>query len=106
MNLTPPMLEAAMRRTKPDPWEAPMGTVAEAWLEQGRAEGIEKGREEGRAEALVGFLLRQLELRFRDVPGPVRDRVRGASIAQLEAWAEAVLTAARLNEVMATGPRR
>ena len=110
MNLTPPLLEASLRRTKPDRWEALMGTVAEAWLEQGRAEGIEKGRkegrEEGRAEALAGLLLRQLELRFRDVPGPVRDRVRGASIAQLEAWAEAVLTAASLNEVMATGPRR
>ncbi len=32
MNLTPPLLEASLRRTKPDRWEAPMGTVAEAWI--------------------------------------------------------------------------
>ena len=106
MNLTPPMLEASLRRTKPDRWKALMGTVAEAWIEQGRSEGIEKGREEGGTEALAGLLLRQLELRFRDVPDAVRDRVRGASVAQLEAWAEAVLVAANIDEIMAVQPKR
>ncbi len=47
MNLTPVMLEASLRRTKPDRWEALMGTVAEAWIEQGRAEGIERGLAQG-----------------------------------------------------------
>ncbi len=98
MNLTPPMLEASLRRTKPDRWEALMGTVAEAWIEQGRAEGIEKG--------LAGLLLRLMERRFGAVPEAVRDRVRGASVSELEAWAEAVLNAASLDEVLAAGPRR
>ena len=102
MNLTPPMLEASPRRTKPDRSETLMGTVAEAWLEQGRTEGIEKGRTEGQAR----LLLRQLELRFGVVPEAVRDRVRGASASELEAWAEAVLGTASLDEVLAAGPRR
>ena len=118
MNLTPPMLEASLRRTKPDRWEALMGTVAEAWIEQGRAEGIEKGladgraegreegREEGRAEGQAGLLLRQLELRFGEVPDAARERVRGASVAELEAWAETVLVAASLDEALAAGPGR
>lgn len=106
MNLTPPMLEASLRRTKPDRWEALMGTVAEAWLEQGRAEGIEKGRSEGRAEGQSGLLLRLLELRFGSVPEAVRDRVRGASVPQLEAWAEAVLRAATIDEMFKAGLRR
>ena len=122
MNLTPVMLEASLRRTKPDRWEALMGTVAEAWLEQGRAEGIERGLAQGIERGLAqgiekglaqgiekgqaGLLLRQLERRFGELPQPVRERVRGASIPELEAWAEAVLTAASLDEVMATGPRR
>ena len=114
MNLTPPMLEASLRRTKPDRWEALMGTVAEAWLEQGRAEGIEKGLAEGVEKGLAegiekgqaGLLLRQLELRFGELPEAVRDRVRGASVSELEAWAEAVLAAASLDEVLASAPGR
>ena len=115
MNLTPDRLEASLRRTRPDRWETLMGTVAEAWIEQGRTEGIEKGRhegrsegrqegrEEGRAAALEGLLLRQLELRFGVLPEGIRARVRGASASELEAWAEAVLTAASLDEVMRAG---
>ncbi len=101
MNLTPPMLEASLRRTKPDRWEALMGTVAEAWIEQGRAEGIERGRTEGQ----VGIVLRLLELRFGVLPDAVRDRVRGASAVELETWAEAVLVAASLDEVLGARPK-
>ena len=110
MNLTPPMLEASLRRTKPDRWEALMGTVAEAWIEQGRAEGIEKGladgRAEGRAEGQAGLLLRQLELRFGAVPEAARERIRRASVSELEVWAEAVLGAASLDEVLADNSPR
>ena len=110
MNLTPPMLEASLRRTKSDRWEALMGTVAEAWIEQGRAEGIEKGlvdgREEGRAEGQTKIVLRLLELRFGVLPDAVRARVNGASAPQLEAWAEAVLIAASLEEALVAKPKR
>ena len=110
MNLTPPMLEASLRRTKPDRWEALMGTVAEAWIEQGRAEGIEQGlaqrMEKGLAEGRAELLLRQLELRFGDVPEAARERVLGASVAELEAWAETVLIAASLDEALAARPGR
>ena len=107
MNLTPDRLEASLRRTRPDRWETLMGTVAEAWIEQGRTEGIEKGLaqgiEKGQAAGQAGLLLRQLELRFGALPDAVRERVRGASAAELEAWAEAVLTADSLEEVMRAG---
>ena len=106
MNLTPVMLEASLRRTKPDRWEALMGTVAEAWIEQGRAEGIEKGLTTGRTEGQAELLLRQLEVRFGAVPEAVRERIRSASASELEAWAEAVLTAADIDEVLAARPGR
>ncbi len=77
MNLTLERLEGSLRRTKPERWEALMGTVAEAWLEQGRAEGVEQGR--------AGIVARQLELRFGALPEAVRARVRGASADELEA---------------------
>ena len=101
MNLTLALLEASLRRTKPEHWEALMGTVAQAWIEQGIERGRSEGREEGRAEGRAGIVLRLLELRFGDVPDAVRERVRGASAAELEAWAEAVLVAASLDEVLA-----
>ena len=103
MNMTPPMLEASLRRTKPDRWEALMGTVAEAWIEQGRAEGIEKGLAQGIEKGQAGLLLRQLERRFGALPESVRQRVRDASVSELEVWAETVLDAASLEEVMAAG---
>ena len=98
MNLTPRLLEASLRRTKPDRWGAPMGTVSEAWLEQGRGEGIAEGQSE--------LLLRLLERRFGEVPEATRERVRGGSLSELEAWAEAVLAAASLEEVLASRPSR
>lgn len=106
MNLTLAHLEASLRRTKPDRWEALMGTVAEAWLEQGRAEGIEKGLADGRAEGRAELLLRQIELRFGHAPETVRDRIRTASLAELEAWGEAILVAASLDEVLTARPGR
>ncbi len=106
MNLTPVMLEASLRRTKPDRWEALMGTVAEAWLEQGRAEGIEKGLAQGIEEGQAGLLLHLLERRFGELPQSVRERIRGASVSELGAWAEAVLDAASLDEVLAAGSPR
>ncbi len=57
-----------------------MGTVAQAWIEQGRTEGIERGQ--------AKVLLRQLELRFGAVPDAVREHVLGASAPELEAWLE------------------
>ena len=107
--LTPAMLEASLRRTKPDHWEVLMGTIAQTWVEQGIERGIERGRsegrEEGRVEGQAGIVLRLLELRFDDVPDAVRERVRGASAAELEAWAEAVLAAPSLDDVLAARPR-
>lgn len=78
-----------------------MGTVAEAWIEQGRAEGIEKGLAQGITTGQAGLLLRLLELRFGELPKALRERVRDASASELEAWAEAMLVAESLDEVLA-----
>lgn len=74
-------------------------------IEQGRAEGIERGQTEGLAQGIAtgqaGLLLRLPELRFRVLPEAVRERVRGASASELEAWAEAVLVGESLDQVLA-----
>lgn len=57
--------------------------------------GLEKGRIEGEAKVL----LRLLERRFGPLPDWVQERVSGATLIQLEGWAERVLDAGCLEEV-------
>ena len=68
INARPDELAASLRRTKPEQWEALMGTAAQTWLEQGKAagkaEGLVEGKAEGKAEGKVDILLHQLERRF------------------------------------------
>ena len=61
-----------------------------------RMEGMAKGREEER-RALV---TRQLTLRFGELPAPVRSRIESANGEQLNTWAERLVTASTLEEVL------
>lgn len=54
-----------------------------------------------RAEGKADVLLKQLALRFGVLPEATRARVERATLAQLDAWVERVLTAATLDEVFA-----
>ncbi len=117
MNLTPPMLKASLRRTKPEDWETLMGTVAQAWLEQGEARGLEKGKAVGIAEGkAVGIaegeargearakaetFLRQARLKFGEIPKARTAQVRAAASAELDAWLEALILAGDLDAVFA-----
>lgn len=62
-----------------------------------RLEGEAKGRIEGQA----ALLLKQLTLRFGPPSEATRARVTAASPAQLETWAERVLDASSLHDVLA-----
>ena len=58
--LTHDTLRSALQQAKPERWENLMGTIAETWIEQGKAVGIT----EGKAEAF----LRLAQLKFGEVP--------------------------------------
>lgn len=68
----------------------------EQGLEQGREQGIEKGMQQGQ----VRVLARLLSHRFGEVPAWVTQRLNIASVDELEAWAEAVLTADSIDAVL------
>ena len=84
-----------------------MATLAERWVREGRDEGLVEGeakglaRGEARGLALgkAETLLRLLGRRFGAVPPDVAARVRRASVAELDAWLDAVLDARALGEV-------
>jgi len=81
-----------------------MGTFSERYIQQGLEQGIQQGLEQGiqqgkqQGEAMI--LLRQLQLKFGDVPQAMRTRIEGADAQTLLAWSERVLTAGSLEQVI------
>ena len=76
--------------------EGTMATIAEQLRKEGEARGEARGRQEGQ-RALLARLLRA---RFGEVPERPLERVNAATDEQLERWAERVLTAGSLEEVL------
>lgn len=77
---------------------------ARRYVAEGRAEGIAEGRAEGvaegRAEGMAEVVLRQLALRFGPLADGVVERVRGASVGELAGFAERLLNAQSLDDVL------
>jgi flagellar biosynthesis/type III secretory pathway protein FliH len=69
-------------------------TIAKQYFAQGRAEGQTQGQAQGRAEMLA----RLLAQKFGVLDADVVERVRSASVAQLELWTERLLTSNSLEE--------
>ena len=102
--LTPAVLETAARAAKPQRWEALMSTVAEAWVQEAKAQGRVEGKAEGRVEGKAETLLRLMQRRFDVVPESARARVAVGSAAEIDAWLDALLDAQSVTEVFDTRP--
>ncbi len=68
--------------------------------EEGRAEGRVEGRVEGRREGEAEILLRQMERKFGPVSDSHRKRVEQAECDQLLQWAERILIADSVEDVL------
>lgn len=66
---------------------------------EGKAEGKAEGRAEGEIKAKAETLLRLLRRRSFAVDGALELRVKAATVAELDAWLDRVLDAARLQDV-------
>jgi predicted transposase/invertase (TIGR01784 family) len=71
-------------------------TAAERLIAEGEARGEARGEAKGKAE----LLLRQLGLRFGVLSDATREQVLHAPSARLDVWAERVITAQSLDEVL------
>lgn len=67
--------------------------------ERGRQQGIEQGIEQGRKEGAVALLERQLVQRFGPLPQTAHKKLAKASLAQVEAWSDALAAAQSLKQV-------
>ncbi len=108
-------LEQLVRDADPELWEKVMPTVAEAWKEEGKAEGLMQGLTQGKAEGLMQgkaegliqgkaeTLLRLFERRFDTVPEDAKARVLAAPAEDLDVWLDAILSASSLDDVFRHG---
>jgi hypothetical protein len=67
---------------------------------KGRVEGERKGRVEGLIEGRRELLLKLLRTRFGELPEAAAARVNAADVGQLDLWAERVLEAPTLDDVL------
>ena len=75
-------------------------TAAEQWIQQGREEGVQKGRQAEGAE----LLLLQLQAKFDSTAAELyRERVEKASEATIRRWSVRLLTAETIDNVFADG---
>ena len=64
------------------------------------SQGEARGRSEGEARGRAAVLLKQLTLKFGTLPSATLERVQSASTAELDLWAERILSAKTLQEVL------
>ena len=79
----------------PDKYEY-QSEFARSWVAHGREEGLTEGKAEGRA----ALICRQLALRFGPLTVEVETQLRRASISELDAIGERLLTAPTLQEAL------
>ena len=65
------------------------------------AEGRKEGRKEGLEEGQQKILIKQLTVKFGELPDPILQRIRAADDEHLERWAERILVARTIDDVFA-----
>lgn len=60
---------------------------------------------EGKTEGKAELVLRQLRLKFGEVPEAVRERILNAASDELDVFADGVITAARIEDIIEVEPR-
>ena len=74
--------------------------VADQLREEGRQQGLQQGVQQGLQQGRRELLLKQLRARFGALPQAAVTRVSTAGINEIDLWAERILTAATLADVL------
>ena len=71
---------------------------------EGRREGRREGERDGELKAARRVLLKQLRLRFGELPAAILARIEAAELSELDPWTERVITASSLEDVLGPTP--
>lgn len=80
--------------------EADVSAEIQAWFEDYQRKLRDEGVKEGRKEGERNLLLRQLRARFGELPDAALARIEAAEDADLERWADRILTAQTIADVL------
>jgi hypothetical protein len=75
-------------------------TLFEKAMQEGHDKGLREGHDKGLREGQVRVLVRLLELKFGTLSPSARRRVEHATLPTLSRWAERVLTAKSVRQVL------
>ena len=67
--------------------------------EESTREGEQRGEQRDLQRGEVQVLLRQMRLKFGEIPGDVRHRIEQADADTLLIWSERILTAERIEDI-------
>ena len=76
-----------------------LNPLEQMFFDDGIKKGLERGLEQGRREGAVTLLERLLVKRFGPLPQAARKKLAKASLAQLEAWSDALPEAQSLKQI-------
>ena len=83
--------------------EIDMDLITQPLILDALAEGVAKGKAEGEAKGRADILLHLFRQRFAAIPEGVEVKVRSAQPPDLEAWADALFDARKLDDVFQNG---
>ena len=84
---------------------ATVGVFVKTMLSRVEAKGEARGEARGEVRGRASILKRLLARRFGRLPRTVQERIRGATVQELDAWGDAVLDAPTLEAVFGDTPR-
>lgn len=99
--LTNPAVEReVLRGLLPDDRGTKVEEAVMNWFER----EVDLGERRGERKAERRVLLKQLRLRFGELPAAVVARVEAADVPELDVWTERVMTASQLEDVLRPTP--
>ncbi|MBF0629090.1 MAG: Rpn family recombination-promoting nuclease/putative transposase [Magnetococcales bacterium] len=97
-------LHAIVMQVKPEEETNMMSIFARELIAKGREEGEILGRIEGERKNAVSMLLRQMQRKFGPLSVQAQKQVEEADLAILETWADRILDACTLDELLEPHP--
>jgi len=68
-------------------------------IQKGMQKGIEKGIEKGKKESLKEIILKQLKIKFENIPEKYHDKIKKLNEDELEKLTEEIITISNINEL-------
>ena len=92
-------LAEVLRNTTGEETEGIMPTIGERLIAEGHEKGLEQGLGKGKVIEARNILMRQLGIRFGELPVEVTERIESADLETVHTWLDKLLTVSSLADL-------